>query len=94
MPGKRPKTTHSLVQKWDQVLAEYVTISMFGQSQRVTKFEAIVWQLLQHEFGGNRKASRVLRAYQKLAGRTSTRAPRVTLIDADYTGIKPKKTED
>lgn len=91
-PRKAPaRPQHSLAQGLDQAFAETVTINESGHARRVPVLEAIILQLVKLDLAGNRRAGKVLRAYQRYAKRSANPTPRVIFAESDYTNALKKK---
>jgi hypothetical protein len=69
----------------DRLLATPVSITINGETTRVSADEAIFLQLLQNAISGNVRAWRALLKYEKFAHRRSEKALEVTFVDSDYT---------
>lgn len=80
--SKRPESTSAIM---DRLLASPVSITMNGETTRVSADEAIFLQLLQKAMSGSVRASRALLKYEQFAHRRSEKALEVTFVDSDYT---------
>jgi hypothetical protein len=73
------------LQLLERKLAERITITSNGEDRKVSKLEAILWQLYAKMLSGDRRALAVLTKYEKFAALNSKKAVELVFVENDYT---------
>ena len=71
----------------ERKLAERITITITsnGEDRKVSKLEAILWQLYMKMLSGDRRALVVLMKYEKFGALNSKKAVEFVFVEDDYT---------
>ena len=69
----------------EKQLGALITITSNGEDRKVSKLEAILWQLYAKMLSGDRRALAVLTKYEKFGALNSKRTVELVFVDNDYT---------
>ena len=69
----------------DRLLLAPVQTTLNGKTAQMTALEAIIYQLLQKQLGGDAQAGRVLLKYEELVTHEDEKRLDLRFIDTDYT---------
>ncbi len=79
-----PKLAESSLAVIERLLFEPVRVMKNGEPAKMSAAAAIINQLMQKSFSGDRKATRVLQKYEEFANRNSVAQFQIVFVETDY----------
>jgi hypothetical protein len=85
-PRKKPKRSETILEVIDRLLLSPVTLTLNGETKRITALEAIVCQLQLKEMAGSSRASRILVDYRELATQHAEKHIQLVFVEDESSG--------